>query len=123
MAQDSRIFSDPFAPTGGLRPFEATPRPAPRSSSVFSSPAPPAPVAPQTPDTAARVLTLQAKTGLPAPVIERNLDEIERDVTSPAFDTETFRAQSPYLSQWLAENPAHQRAAALLGELQPVGQR
>lgn len=59
------------------------------------------------PDQAARVLRMQAKTGLPVDLIERNLDEIERRAAEQDFDAETFRRTSPMLAAWLTENPQH----------------
>ena len=69
--------------------------------------------APQaTPDQAARVLRLQTRTGLPADLIERNVDEIERQSSASDFDAERFRRESPQLARWLAENPQHAALAA-----------
>src|SRR5687768_14731667 len=53
------------------------------------------------PDTAARVFELRLKTGLPAPVIERNIDEIERRAARADFDAPTFRRTYPKLAEWL----------------------
>ncbi|MFO0467346.1 MAG: hypothetical protein ACK5ZS_00135 [bacterium] len=63
------------------------------------------------PEQTARVFRLQTKTGLPAELIERNLDTIEAEVSRRDFNAETFRKQSPLLSKWLAENPKHAELA------------
>lgn len=65
-------------------------------------------------DKAARIYNMQLKTGLPAGVIERNLDDIEQKAKQNDFDAEAFRRQSPELAQWLAENPT--RAALAQGD-------
>lgn len=59
------------------------------------------------PDAAARILNIQAKTGLPAEVILRNLNEIEKDTEASDFDFEKFRVQNPVVSKWISENPAY----------------
>jgi len=58
---------------------------------------------PQKPDTAARVLQLQMKTGLPPVVIERNLEEVESKAAATDFNAATFRASYPGLATWLQE--------------------
>lgn len=57
------------------------------------------------PNSAARVLRLQYKTGLPTAVIERNLDQVEKQALREDFDAEEFRKTSPLLAAWMAENP------------------
>lgn len=75
--------------------------------------------APDTPpDTAARVFKLQQKTGLPADLIQRNLDVLERQAASATFDPEKFRKDSPLLSQWLAQHPLNSSVAQ--GDLVPL---
>jgi hypothetical protein len=59
------------------------------------------------PDEAARVLKLRLKTGLPADVIKRNVDTIERETQRQDFDAETFRRESPYLANWLTSDAYH----------------
>lgn len=59
----------------------------------------------QTPDDAARILKLQAKTGLPADLIQRNTDSVEQEANKADFDAEKFRRNSPVVAQWMAENP------------------
>lgn len=54
-----------------------------------------------------RVLKLQAKTGLPEDLIDRNLDDIESRARSADFDPEKFTRDSPIVAQWMAENPNH----------------
>lgn len=64
-------------------------------------------------DRAARVLTLQQRTKLPADLIDRNLDEIEAKARAADFDVERLRQTSPVVASWLAENPNH---AAVAGD-------
>lgn len=66
----------------------------------------------QPPDTAARVLKLQMRTGLPTDFITRNLDSLEKQAKSEDFDPGTYRQASPQVAQWLAENPNHVSVAA-----------
>lgn len=61
----------------------------------------------QTPDRAARMLRLQAKTGLPRDFIERNLDELEREAGAADFDPEVYRRSSPRMLDWISEHPDH----------------
>src|SRR5262245_54575653 len=61
----------------------------------------------QEPDRAARVLRLQASTGLPSRVIDRNLDEVERHASVANFDAQRFRRESPIVARWLMESPEH----------------
>jgi len=68
--------------------------------------------APSTPPAqAARILNLQLKTGLPAEVIERNLDEIEKQAARQDFDPVKFRRESPALASWLEKRPLNAPAA------------
>lgn len=101
----SRVFSDP--------PDDSAEQPLRRS--VFSDP-PTGPdplhtalrlTADQPPDRAARILKLQTRTGLPTAVIDRNLDELEKQSAAADFDPETFRRETPLLHQWLLENSEH----------------
>jgi hypothetical protein len=64
------------------------------------------------PERAARILRLQAKTGLPPDLVEENADEIERQAKAADFDPEKFRKSSPIVAQWLAEHPNNAAAAA-----------
>lgn len=59
------------------------------------------------PATAARVLRLQSKTGLPEDLIRRNIDAIEADARQADFDPSKYAQASPIVSRWLAEHPAH----------------
>lgn len=63
------------------------------------------------PDQQARVLALQARTGLPPDLIERNLDQVERQAARADFDARKFRQTSPIVADWLAENPQHAAVA------------
>lgn len=55
----------------------------------------------------AKIFQLQTKTGLPADLIERNLDYIETEANRRDFNADAFRKQSPLLAKWLVENPKH----------------
>ena len=71
------------------------------------------------PDTHARVLKMQMRTGLPADIIERNLDQVEREAARADFNPRTFREQSPLVAAWF-KNPdnvmvAHDDVANLSG--------
>jgi hypothetical protein len=63
---------------------------------------------------AQRIYQMQLRTGMPVSVIERNLEEIEKQVAKTDFDAEKFRSESPLLAQWLAQNPT--RAALAQGD-------
>jgi hypothetical protein len=65
-----------------------------------------------TPDNAARVLKLQAKTGLAPDVIERNLDAVEQQAKRQDFDAEAFRRDNPNLAQWVASDRMNGALAA-----------
>lgn len=56
-------------------------------------------------DQASRIYNMQLRTGLPAGLIERNLDEIEKKASAEDFDPDAFRRDSPLLAQWLSQNP------------------
>jgi len=71
------------------------------------------------PARAQRILQLQLKTGLPAPVIDRNLDEIETKANAQDFNAEKLRAETPALAAWLQEEP--QRAALKQEDLAHLG--
>jgi len=62
-----------------------------------------------TPDTAARALTLQQQTGIPASVAEQNMPEAERRVG--LIQSNAVLAQDPELARWLAANPQAARVA------------
>lgn len=57
-------------------------------------------------DKAARVLEMRARTKLDAGIIERNLEEIEKD-DALGYDWDMFRKTSPRLAQWYMESPDH----------------
>ncbi len=57
------------------------------------------------PEQAARILSLEGKTGLPSMFIRENLDEIEKTAGQQDFDAATFRASNPKLSAWMEANP------------------
>jgi hypothetical protein len=129
VAQQSSIFGPVF-------PTEAEPpAPAPSApggplqlppSSIFGGPATDEQLAQRvgeartaSPDTAARIWTLQQKTGLPGPVIADHLDEIEREVAQRNFDAAKFRRESPHLAAWLQED--EQQAAIANDDLANLG--
>ncbi len=110
------LISDPFAAaTTAPRPGEiGQAPPPPRPSSLISLVDEDARLqdaarrtASTSPDRAARMLRLQQRTGFPVDLLERNLDEIERETAAADFDGERFRRESPRLAAWLAEHPAH----------------
>jgi hypothetical protein len=57
------------------------------------------------PDTSVEILRLRDKTGLPADLIERNLDEVRKQSAAADFDPGKFASQSPIVAKWLADNP------------------
>jgi hypothetical protein len=61
----------------------------------------------QTPQTAARVLTLAKQTGLDAGVVERNQKLAEEEALKAATSLAAFRAESPNVARWLAQQPQH----------------
>lgn len=61
----------------------------------------------QNPEQAAKVLRLQAKTGLPAEVIKTNFEQVSQQSSRADFNAEEFRTKSPLVAGWLAENPQH----------------
>lgn len=66
---------------------------------------------PTNPEKAARVLSLERKTGLAPDLIERNLDEVDLQVWRSEFAPAAQMA-TPKVRDWLAENPNHVPAAA-----------
>lgn len=103
MADESAGWSDspsavteasPVAPSTGWS--EEVPDPL-KGSIKYGSQVPP--------EQAAKVLSLQAKTGLPVPVIQRNTEEIESKTKQ--VDSDQVQKQSPALASWLAENYLH----------------
>lgn len=97
------------------RPFEV----APSARSSFFPPADgPDPLqqtleqaSKKAPDQASRIFNLRLKTGLPADVIERNVDQVEREAARADFDAEKFRRESPLLTAWLQEHPENAELA------------
>ena len=68
---------------------------------------------------AERILKLQGTTGLPAAVIDRNLDDIEKKAAAQDFNAEKLRAETPALAAWLQEEP--QRASLKQEDLAHLG--
>lgn len=58
-----------------------------------------------------RILKLQAKTGLPEDLIDRNLDDIESRAQQADFDPNKYYRESPIVAKWMSENPNHVAAA------------
>ena len=58
-----------------------------------------------------RVFKLQKKTGLPADLLERNIDTMEKAARARDFDSHKFYAESPIVAKWLADDPIHVAAA------------
>lgn len=56
------------------------------------------------PSRAARVVRLQFRTRLHPELIDRNLDEIERETRRADFDAEMFRRKSTVVADWVREN-------------------
>lgn len=65
----------------------------------------------KTADQASRILQLQARTGLPEDLIERNMELVEFESKKAGFDPVAFRQSSPIVAQWMAENPNHSAVA------------
>lgn len=63
------------------------------------------------PTASAEIIQLRDRTGLPEDLIERNIDEVRKQVSATDFDPEQFRTHSPIVAKWLAENPHHAAAA------------
>lgn len=103
-------------------PLPQTPPPAP--ATFFPTPPPDALTesmrqsADVAPDAAARIMKLQAQTGLPADVIARNLDAVERANANHNFDPEKLRADSPALANWMAQHPMN--AAVARDDITPL---
>ncbi len=57
------------------------------------------------PERAARTLELGDKTRLPLDLIQRNFDEVDSAARSTDFDPVKFRAESPAVAKWMAEDP------------------
>lgn len=70
------------------------------------------------PDQAAKIFDLQLKTGLPADVIARNLDQVSTAAAAQGFDAAKFRAESPALASWLQQHPLN--AALAQDDLGPL---
>lgn len=66
----------------------------------------------KTADQASRILQLQARTGLPEDLIERNMELVEFESKKAGFDPVAFRQSSPVVAQWMAENPNHSAVAS-----------
>lgn len=62
-----------------------------------------------TPDTAARALTLQGQTGVPASVAEQNMPAVEQRAS--LIQSNAALSQDPELARWLSANPDAARVA------------
>lgn len=129
MPDSSSLITDPFGPTLAPRPGELPrdksstredlgspgfPRAVRPRSSLISDPmdierlndaARRAPATP--PDRAAQILQLERQTGLPAELIDRNLETVAQQAAAQDFNPDRFRAESPLLAQWLTAHPQH----------------
>lgn len=72
----------------------------------------------QPPDTAAKILKLQAKTGLPEDLITRNVDLVDQESKRADFDPVRFQQTNPVVSGWMAQNPNH--AAVVQDDVEAV---
>lgn len=52
-----------------------------------------------------RILKMQAETGLPVDLIERNIDDLEQKSKIAQFDPDKYMKESPTVGKWLAEHP------------------
>jgi len=64
------------------------------------------------PERAAKVIALRDRTGLPADLVDRNLDEVEQQAKSADFNPDQYRKTSPKVAAWLAEQPEHYAIAS-----------
>jgi hypothetical protein len=64
----------------------------------------------QTPDRAAQVMALASATRLPADMVDRNLDEVQRQAKVREIDLERTQREHPELAGWLA-NPRNMAVA------------
>lgn len=106
---DDEPAPSPITRFGGGFPDE---RPDPLSQTISRLPQ-------TSPDTAARIFDLRVKTGLPATVIERNLDLVTQQTARKDFDAATFREQHPELSKWILDDPV--RASIAQDDLPSLG--
>ena len=64
------------------------------------------------PERAAKVIALRDRTGLPADLVDRNLDEVEQQTKSADFNPDQYRKTSPKVAAWLAQQPEHYAISA-----------
>lgn len=64
------------------------------------------------PERAAKVIALRDRTGLPADLVDRNLEDVEQQAKSADFDPDQFRKTSPKVAEWLAQQPEHYAISA-----------
>lgn len=57
------------------------------------------------PDVGQRILNVKAETGLPSDFVERNYEELEKQLKQKEFDSKKYAEQSPEFAKWLSENP------------------
>lgn len=60
----------------------------------------------QDPARSAKILGLQARTGLATDLIGRNFDTVDSAVRKADFNADEFRRTSPVVAKWLSEDPA-----------------
>lgn len=63
------------------------------------------------PDRSTRILKAADESRLPIDFVERNLDQLERDIAKKGFDPKKYREQNPIVSEWLSQNPHYFSAA------------
>jgi len=122
------VETSPTSGTGGLSASTvAAPAPSPPPSPVIpqqsSEPAPSSNLFPlqnyedvkiraaratqygKTPEQAARIFSVEQKTGYPTQYIEENLDEVEKQSEMQGFSAADFAKRSPKFASWIAQNP------------------
>lgn len=58
-----------------------------------------------------RILRVSDESQLPVDFVERNLDQLEKDIAKKGFNPEKYRQDNPIVSDWLAQNPHYFSAA------------
>lgn len=71
------------------------------------------------PERSRRILSASEATGLPAQVVEPDLENIEKQLLSQQFDPEAYKRAAPAWTQYLSENPYHM--AALEDDFENMG--
>jgi len=75
------------------------------------------------PERSTRIIKAADTLKMPIDFVERNLDDIEREMQKKGFDPEQYRSRNPKVADWLSENPHHFSAAREdLGFFQTIGE-